>query len=438
MLGIFGKKKDAEEKVLDAQAAYEVEEEESTVSKVEEFQAKIFDEINDPDNKVYLQVQKKQIERESYLNDLRKRAKKEGIPEEETEDICFLVEKALWGFGILDELIENPDVSDIRLVAEDDVRIKELGVRKPSGIVFDSKDEYERYIEFITNRNNTNISLVNAAQVFTDKDTCPTDILRFSLVSALVNTNGRPTLLIRKIPKVKKTFENLMEAGFLNEEQMEYIKKRWNDGHGVLICGPNGSGKTTLANALLDFTPHDKSCVVIQESEELFAEGHPEMVFRKVIPPRNGSSISYSLKDLSKLALMESFDIMIIGEIKGDEAADLSYATYTGSQAMTTVHANSAAEGYEKIIDYGLDAQPNRSREHFAKQIQSLDTAIFVKGYKVAEILESEGYDKKKGEYVLTPMFVDGKRVEGKKSSGSKRSKAPTMGFSNEQPPVEF
>ena len=50
---------------------------------------------------------------------------------------------------------------------------------------------------------------------------------------------------------------------------------------------------------------------------------------------------------------MESFDIIVVGEIKGDEAAELSYATYTGSQAMTTVHSNSAEEGYEKLIDYG-------------------------------------------------------------------------------------
>lgn len=371
---------------------------------IEQFQEDIFEEINNPENKIYLKVQKKQIERIPYLNEIRKKGKREGLSEEEVEDVCFLVEKALWGFGILDELIEDPDVSDIRLVDENDVRLKRLGKREESGLSFGTKEEYERYIEFITNRNNTNISLVNAAQVFTDKDTCPTDILRFSLVSALVNTNGRPTLLIRKIPKRKKTFEELEAVGYCTREQRLFLEKRWEEGHGILVCGPNGSGKTTLTNAILDYTPHTKSCVVVQESEELFCEGHPEMIFRKVIPPRNGSSISYSLKDLSRLALMESFDIMVIGEIKGDEAADLSYATYTGSQAMTTVHSNSAAEGYEKIIDYGLDAQPNRSRDHFAKQIQSLDTAVFVKDYKIQQILTNDGWDKQRGEYKLNEV----------------------------------
>ena len=369
-----------------------------------EVQKEIFEEINDPNNKIYLKVQKKNIDRDEYLESIAKRCKREGLSEEEIEDICLLVDKALWGFGILDELINDPEISDIRLINENTIRIKRLGKREETDLRFESKEEYMRYIEHITNRNNTNISIVNAAQVFTDKDTCKTDRLRFSLVSDLVNTNDRPTLLVRKIPKVKKTMKELVEYGFMTQTQADYIMDRWKKGHGVLISGPNGSGKTTLTNAILDETPHNKSAVIIQESEELFCNSHPEMVFRKVIPPKNGSAVSYTLKDLAKLALMESFDIMIIGEIKGDEAADLSYATYTGSQAMTTVHSNSAAEAYEKIIDYGLDAQPGRSREHFAKQLQSLDTAIYVQDFKVVEILEIDGYDKQLGEYRLKPI----------------------------------
>lgn len=374
---------------------------------VEQFQKEIFDEINNPNNKIHLKIQKKQIERAPYLEETRKRAKNQGLSEEEINDVCYLVDKSLWGFGCLEDLIEDETISDIRLISENEIRIKRLGKREASDITFDSKEEYEKYIEFITNRNATNISIVNAAQVFTDNDTCPTDILRFSLVSQLVNTNERPTLLIRKIPKKKKTFESLISARYLTDEQALYIQDRWEQGHGFLVCGPNGSGKTTLINAILDYTPKTKSCVVIQESEELFCDGHPEMIFRKVIPPKNGTSISYSLKDLSRLALMESFDIMVIGEIKGDEAADLSYASYTGSQVMTSVHSNSAEEGYEKVIDYGLDAQPNRSRDHFAKQIQSLDTVVFVKDYKIAQILESDGWDKKHKEFLLHEVDFD-------------------------------
>lgn len=371
-----------------------------------EVQQEIFEEIDNPKNQIHLRVQKKELSRDTYLKDIRKRCEKEGLGQEEIDDIIYLVDKSLWGFGIIDDLIMDSDISDIRLVDENNIRIKKLGKRYATELRFDSKEAYERYIDFITSRNNTNISIQNAAQVFTDKDSCPTDILRFSLVSDRLNTGDRSTLLIRKIPKEKKSIEYLEEQGLFTPEQYEYIKKRWSEGHGLLICGPNGSGKTTLANQVLEETAKDRSAVVIQESEELFCKSHPEMVFRRVVPARNGTTVSYSLKDLARLALMESFDTIVIGEIKGDEAAELSYATYTGSQPMTTVHSIGAREGYEKLIDYALDAQPNRTRDHFAKQFQSLDTVVYVDKYKIREIYEVEGYDRKKQDFVFKEIAV--------------------------------
>jgi pilus assembly protein CpaF len=368
-----------------------------------EMQDLVFSEIDDPKNGIYLKVQKKQLDRVGYLNDIRERCKKEKIDEEETEDIVYLVDKALWGFGILDGLIHDENISDIRLTNENNIRIKRNGKRLPTSVRFGSRLDYERYIEFITNRNNTNISVANAAQVFTDKDGCSTDILRFSLVSQLVNSGDRPTLLIRKIPKKKRGWQYLIDQGYCTKEQAEYLIDRWKNGHGMLVCGPNGSGKTTLTNMILESTPHDRSCDVIQESEELFCHTHPEMIFRKIMPNRPGSSIHYALKDLARLALMESFDIIVIGEIKGDEAAELSYAAYTGSQTMTTVHSISARDGYEKIIDYALDAQPNRTREHFAKQFVTMDTVVYVKNFHIDEIMElnKEHYDRVTGSYEL-------------------------------------
>ena len=238
-----------------------------------------------------------------------------------------------------------------------------------------------------------------------------TSFSSYSLTSEIVNTSERPCLLIRKIPKKKKTFNVLINEGYCTQIEVDYLKKRWKEGHGILICGPNGSGKTTCTNAILEETPHDKSAFVAQESEELFCHTHPEMIFRKVIPHRNGSSISYELKDLTRLALMESFDIIVVGEIKGDEAADLSYATYTGSQSMTTVHSNSAREGYEKIIDYALDAQPNRSRVHFAKQFKSMDTVVYIENYKIKEIFEISGFNPQTGDYYFKKVHTQGDKL---------------------------
>lgn len=290
-------------------------------------------------------------------------------------------------------------ISDIRLVNKDTVRVKRRGKRMDANIHFISDDEYKKYIQFITGRNSVNMSISNAAQVFTDKDSSPTNILRFSLVSDLLNTNDSPTLLIRKIPKKKKTFDELIKENYLTEAQRKYLVDRWRSGKSILVCGPNGSGKTTFINAELESTNPEKSCVVIQESEELYCNSHPEMIFRKILPAKGNSSFYYDLKALGTLALMESFDTIVVGEIKGKEAASLAYAAYTGSQFMTSVHSINAKEGVEKIIDYALDDQPNRDRKHFAKQFQTLDTIIYVQDYHISQILHMKKYNDKTGEY---------------------------------------
>jgi len=359
-----------------------------------ELQEEIFKEIDNPETRIQIKVQKRELNREEYLRGIRERCEAERLSAEEADDIVFLVDKALWGFGIIDALINVDDtVSDVRLMDKDNIRIKRLGKREGTDIAFKSDVEYERYIELITNRNQTTMSVNNAIQVFTDKDSSPTNILRFSLSSGLVNTNGKPSLLIRKIPKNKKTFATLLAENYLTPAQMRYVISRWQSGHGVLVCGPNGSGKTTFTNALLEETPHGRSTVVMQESEELFCHTHPEMVFRKIIPKRAEGSVQYDLKSLARLALMESFDVMVIGEIKGGEAADLAYASYTGSQCMTTVHSVSPRDGYERLIDYALEERRERNRGHFAKQLKTLDTVVYIEDYKVKEIVELHGYD---------------------------------------------
>ena len=60
---------------------------------------------------------------------------------------------------------------------------------------------------------------------------------------------------------------------------------------------------------------------------------------------------------------------------------------------------------YEKLIDYSLDAHPERSKEHFAKQLKSLNTAVYVKDFKVKEILEVEKYDKQLENYTFKTIF---------------------------------
>jgi Flp pilus assembly CpaF family ATPase len=97
--------------------------------------------------------------------------------------------------------------------------------------------------------------------------------------------------------------------------------------------------------------------------------------------------------------------------MKGDEAADFSIACYTGSQCMTTVHSNSAAEAYDKVIGYALSAEPGRDVNYFAKQLQSLDTVVYIENYHIKEIMEQRGWNKTTEEYDLVPVYKEGQML---------------------------
>ena len=79
---------------------------------------------------------------------------------------------------------------------------------------------------------------------------------------------------------------------------------------------------------------------------------------------------------------------------------------------MTSVHSNSAYEGFNKIVDYALAEQPNRTREHFAKQLSSLDTVIYVADYKIKEIVTLKSFDEKTGDFTFEHVDVKGPEDE--------------------------
>jgi len=154
-------------------------------------------------------------------------------------------------------------------------------------------------------------------------------------------------LTIRKFNSHRFQMKDLIEVGTLTPElaaQLEdYVKQRKN----ILICGGTSSGKTTLANVLTEFIPNHERIILIEDTAEIQIQ--KENVLRFEARREQNGLPAVTIRDLLKATLRHRPDRIILGEIRGGEAFDLLQLLNTGhSGTLSTVHANSAAQGISR------------------------------------------------------------------------------------------
>lgn len=349
-------------------------------------------------------LERGKIRKEDVVNDVKYYINSKLSSDPEIQEQVFKgFESFVWKYDILDELITDKDISDIKVLSPDNIRIKRLGHREGANIKFRDEKHFLKFVEHVAVKNKVSISDQNAAQNFVDKTSSNDAILRFNITTGFINSSGKPIVHIRKIPKVKYTTEELINYGFFTQETADYLAKRVVEGDGILFCGQGGSGKTTAMNWLIDRIPHDKSGLVIQENEELFSD-HPDMMFQHTVQNRGEGKIEYNLGDLARNGLLTDIDYFIIGEIKGGEALYLLNAVYTGAKGMASVHGASAEEAMKKLVDY-IKYNSDYTQSEALQMLVHLDTVVFMKDFKVAEIAEVKGYDEVKGNLIYKKIL---------------------------------
>ncbi|MBR6477339.1 MAG: Flp pilus assembly complex ATPase component TadA, partial [Lachnospiraceae bacterium] len=238
---------------------------------------------------------------------------------------------------------------------------------------------------------------------FTDNDSHPGFILRFTISMPLVNTYDQPYLCIRKVPKDFPMLKKLMEREMLDRPTAEMLALRFRSGS-TLICGGNSSGKTTLLNALKETLPDNMAVLVTQQADELTTMYHPDMMFLHSLPGAGESQVNYDLKDISIAGLTMDVDFFIIGEVKGAEALYLLNAAYTGQLCAATIHAPSADRALEKLVDYCL-YESKYSRDELMKMMDCFQTVVFMEHYKVKQIYACVGWDRETKDLKYERLF---------------------------------
>lgn len=338
------------------------------------------------------------------------------LTEVEKDYVVGLIQKELWGYGLIDGLIHDKSISDIKLYGATNIRVKRNGSREQCNLAFKDGQQFKVFVTKLLERNKINLGTANAIQTFTDSSQIDF-ILRITIISGLLVEGGVPIVAIRKIPKEKYTLHVLGEVGMFNDQiyrEKEKQKKEKNqkaflDGEkefntilndmihskGILFTGKGASGKTTLMNAMIGEIPHSESVMICQENAELFDLEHPDLFASHVITNAGDSKISYVLGDLTRAALLVDLDRVIVGEVKeGSEAAGLSKASMTGHKCWTSVHGESCEMAVDKMADY-ISQATGYSTTDALKQLQGFEYVVHLRNFHVDEIIRIDGWDKK-------------------------------------------
>jgi type IV pilus assembly protein PilB len=128
------------------------------------------------------------------------------------------------------------------------------------------------------------------------------------------------------------------------------IRKMKDEPHGIiLISGPTGSGKSTTLYALLsEMDRLTKNVLSLEDPVEYNIEG----VSQSQVRPE----IGYTFANGLRAALRQDPDIIMVGEIRDKETAQLAIqAALTGHLVLSTIHTNSAIGVIPRLIDMGVD-----------------------------------------------------------------------------------
>lgn len=362
----------------------------------DELEALINDYITQKGNRL-LALKRGLLSRDAFLKEVSEHIRLQfRLSPDKQKELVLRFEEFVFGYSKLTPLIDDPDISDIRVVSFDCIRIKKHGKRMDSGISFRDEREYKQFVEYVAMKNQANISNLNAIQRFTDNDSHSGFILRFTVSMPIVNCSVTPYLCIRKVPKNFPLMKDLIDKKMLNRETAELLIDRFRNGS-MLVCGGNSSGKTTILNALKETLPNDVAVLVAQQADELTTMFHPDMMFLHSLPSGSESHVSYDLKNISIAGLTMDVDYFIIGEVKGAEAMYLLNAAGTGQICAATIHSVSADRAVDKLVDYAM-YESRYSRNELMRQMDCFSTIVFMKDYRVKQIFFCNGWDEERKE----------------------------------------
>ena len=309
---------------------------------------------------------------------------------------------AIRELGKLQELLEDPEITEIMVNGTDPVFIEKGGRLLQIPVRFETEEKLCHVIwQIAAGCNRT----VNEARPIMDGRL--KDGSRVNVVLPPVALNG-PVLTIRRFPGKPMTMEQLIRFSSISREAAELLESLVKAGYNILVSGGTGSGKTTALNALSAFIPPEERVITIEDSAELQIRHVPNLVRMETRNANTEGEGEITISQLIKASLRMNPSRIIVGEVRGGEALDMLQAMNTGHPgSLSTGHGNSPQDmlsRLETMVLMGADLPLDAIRSQIASALDIMVHLGRLKdgSRKVLSIVEIGGYENGKvGQEVL-------------------------------------
>ncbi len=338
------------------------------------------------------------------------------VPRVDRPKVAKEIFNDIMGLGPLEDLLENPEYSEIMVNGPKHIYVERAGKLELTGLSFNDDAHVINIIDRIVSQIGRHIDesspMVDARLL---------DGSRVNAVIPPISLVG-PVITIRKFGKKPITAKKLIDFGSCNPKMMAFMEAAVKGKLNIIVAGGTGSGKTTLLNVLSSFIPEDERIVTIEDAAELQLK-QEHLVTLESRPSNLEGKGAITIRSLVKNALRMRPDRIIVGEVRSEETLDMLQAMNTGHDgSLTTTHANSPRDTLSRIetmvLMSGMELPMRAIRDQVASAIDLIiQQSRFRDGTrKITSITEITGME----DDVISMQDLYVYETEGKLDSGGK------------------
>ncbi len=279
------------------------------------------------------------------------------LPDVSWYKILYHAERDLVGFGKIDPLMRDPNIEDISCD----------GVNKSVYVWHRNHESIETNLQFEDDEilDNMVVKLVHMAgkhvsSAFPIVDASLPGKHRLAVLYRREITPFGTAFTIRKFREDPYSIIDLINIGTLSEQMAAYLWVLLENRASVMVLGGTAAGKTTALNALCCLIKPGSKIMTIEETAELnlSAENWVSLISRQSYGLGGSTVGEVALFDLVKACMRHRPDLMIVGEVRGQEAYVLFQALATGHGGMCTMHAENVDSAVKRLTQKPMDISP--------------------------------------------------------------------------------